>query len=137
MVLDGFVRALGGFEAMLAGVAPDRWDAPSPCAGWYAVDVAGHVISDLQAVEAYAIGRDELGSYDARPRAAVTCPRTSHKNGLSKPGLRGPGERREILAGTPHHRGAFSVRQGLTVVRARWDVGCRRPGHLTLQGRPD
>jgi hypothetical protein len=62
MVLDGFVRALGGFEAMLAGVAPDRWDAPSPCAGWYAVDVAGHVISDLRAVEAYAIGRDETAS---------------------------------------------------------------------------
>lgn len=43
MVLDGFVRALDGFEAVLAGVAPDRWDALSPCAGWYAVDVAGHV----------------------------------------------------------------------------------------------
>jgi hypothetical protein len=33
-----------------------------------------------------------LGSYDARPRAAVTCPRTSHQNVLSKPGLLGPGE---------------------------------------------
>jgi Mycothiol maleylpyruvate isomerase N-terminal domain len=54
MVLDGFVRALDGFEAVLAGVAPDRWDSPSPCAGWYAVDVAGHVISDLRAVEHFA-----------------------------------------------------------------------------------
>lgn len=54
MVPDAFVRALDGFEAVLAGVAPDRWDAPSPCAGWRAVDVAGHVISDLRAVEAYA-----------------------------------------------------------------------------------
>ena len=44
---------------MLAGVAPGRWDAPSPCAGWSAADVAGHVIGDLRAVEAYAAGRYE------------------------------------------------------------------------------
>jgi uncharacterized protein (TIGR03086 family) len=62
MTPDGFVRALDGFEAVLAGVAADRWDAPSPCAGWQAVDVAGHVINDLRAVEAYATRRDETAS---------------------------------------------------------------------------
>jgi uncharacterized protein (TIGR03086 family) len=62
MVPDGFVRALDGFEAVLAGVAPDRWDALSSCEGWYAVDVAGDVISDLRAVGAYATGRDETAS---------------------------------------------------------------------------
>jgi uncharacterized protein (TIGR03086 family) len=62
VVLDGFVRALDGFEAVLAGVAPDRWDAPSPCEGWCAVDVAGHVIGELRAVEAYATGHDEIDS---------------------------------------------------------------------------
>ena len=70
MVLDGFVRALDGFEAVLAGVAPDRWDALSPCAGWYAIDIAGHVISDLRAVEAYATGRDETASVPD-PRSAA------------------------------------------------------------------
>src|SRR5215472_9301827 len=40
VVLDGFVRALDGFEAVLAGVAPGRWEAPSPCEGWSAADVA-------------------------------------------------------------------------------------------------
>jgi len=58
VVLDGFVRALDGFEAVLAGVAPDRWSAPSPCAGWSAADVAGHVIGDLRETEALARGRD-------------------------------------------------------------------------------
>jgi hypothetical protein len=38
MALDGFVRALDGFEAVLAGVAPGHWSAPSPCAGWSATD---------------------------------------------------------------------------------------------------
>jgi uncharacterized protein (TIGR03086 family) len=59
VVLDGFVRVLDDFEAVLAGVAPGRWDAPSPCQGWCAADVAGHVICDLRAVEAYATGRQE------------------------------------------------------------------------------
>jgi uncharacterized protein (TIGR03086 family) len=62
VVLDGFVRALDGFEAVLAGVAPDRWDAPSPCEGWSAADVAGHVIGDLRAVEEFATWRDESDS---------------------------------------------------------------------------
>ena len=57
VVLDGFVRALDGFEAVLAGVAPGRWSAPSPCAGWSAADVAGHVIGDLRETEALARGR--------------------------------------------------------------------------------
>jgi uncharacterized protein (TIGR03083 family) len=57
VVLDGFVRALDRFEAVLAGVAPSRWTAPSPCAGWSAADVAGHVIGDLRATEAMTHGR--------------------------------------------------------------------------------
>ena len=42
---------------MATGVAPGRWSAPSPCAGWSAADVAGHVIGDLREVEAYATRR--------------------------------------------------------------------------------
>lgn len=57
MALGGFVRALDGFEAVLAGVAPGHWSAPSPCAGWSAADVAGHVIGNLRETEALARGR--------------------------------------------------------------------------------
>jgi uncharacterized protein (TIGR03086 family) len=71
MVSDGFVGALDGFEAVLAGVAPGRWSAPSPCAGWSAVDVAGHVIGDLRSVEAYATMRDEEDRDAEDPRAAA------------------------------------------------------------------
>jgi uncharacterized protein (TIGR03086 family) len=65
VTLDGFVRALDGFEAVVAGVAPGRWDAPSPCEGWCAADVAGHVTGALRAIEARATGREDtadLGS---------------------------------------------------------------------------
>lgn len=70
VVLDGFVRALDSFEAVLAGVAPSRWSAPSPCAGWSAADVAGHVISDLRATEAMARGRYVESDADD-PRSAA------------------------------------------------------------------
>jgi uncharacterized protein (TIGR03086 family) len=41
-----------------AAVAPGRWNAPSPCAGWSAADVARHLISNLRETEAIARGRD-------------------------------------------------------------------------------
>lgn len=55
---------------MLAQVTPDRWGAPSPCAGWSAADVAGHVVGNLQAAEAFATGRYD-GDRDAHPVSAV------------------------------------------------------------------
>jgi uncharacterized protein (TIGR03086 family) len=69
MAADGFARTLDGFEAVLAGVAPDRWDAPSPCSGWYALDVAGHVIANLLALEAFAAGVYEEEPADPRSAA--------------------------------------------------------------------
>lgn len=57
MVPEGFVRALDGFEAVLMATPRDRWLSPSPCEGWCAVDVAGHVIAGLMVVEARAAGR--------------------------------------------------------------------------------
>jgi uncharacterized protein (TIGR03086 family) len=71
VVPDEFVRALDGFEAVLAKVAPGRWSAPSPCAGWSAADVAGHVVGDLREVEAYATRRDTGDRADDDPGSAV------------------------------------------------------------------
>jgi uncharacterized protein (TIGR03086 family) len=59
VVLDDFVRALDGFEVVVAGVPPGRWDVPSPCEGWCAADVAGHVIGALRAIQARAAGGPE------------------------------------------------------------------------------
>ncbi|TDC42015.1 maleylpyruvate isomerase family mycothiol-dependent enzyme, partial [Actinomadura sp. KC345] len=57
MVPERFVRALDGFEAVLAAVPPDGWLSPSPCEGWCAVDVAGHVTAGLLVIELRAAGR--------------------------------------------------------------------------------
>ncbi|MFD0685872.1 TIGR03086 family metal-binding protein [Actinomadura fibrosa] len=45
------------FETVLAATPSDRWLSPSPCEGWCAIDVAGHVIAGLVVIEARASGR--------------------------------------------------------------------------------
>lgn len=57
MIPEHFVRALDGFEAVLVATPPDRWLSPSPCEGWCAVDVAGHVTAGLLVIEMRAAGR--------------------------------------------------------------------------------
>jgi uncharacterized protein (TIGR03086 family) len=71
VVLDGFTRALDGFEAALAGIAPSRWSSPSPCAAWSAADVAGHVIAGLRGTEVLARGRYEDYEEPEHPGSAI------------------------------------------------------------------
>ncbi|MGI8334674.1 TIGR03086 family metal-binding protein [Actinomadura scrupuli] len=55
--LSGYHRALEAFEAVVEGVQPAGWAAPSPCAGWTAWDVAGHVTGGQRLIEALATGQ--------------------------------------------------------------------------------
>ncbi|GAB3664997.1 TIGR03086 family metal-binding protein [Actinocorallia lasiicapitis] len=54
---SGYERALDLFEAVVAGVPADGWDSASPCAGWTARDVIGHVIEGQR--EIIALARQE------------------------------------------------------------------------------
>jgi uncharacterized protein (TIGR03086 family) len=69
VIPDGFIRSLDRFEAVLTAVPSDSWDAPSPCEGWCAADVVGHVIGALRALEARANGLP-VPAAAADPRAA-------------------------------------------------------------------
>ncbi|MCW2918478.1 MAG: hypothetical protein JWN52_6546 [Actinomycetia bacterium] len=66
--LSGYQRALDAFEAVLDGVAPDGWAAPSPCAEWTAWDVAGHLIGGQHLIHALAMGQvpPEVGTDPGR-----------------------------------------------------------------------
>ena len=48
-IADRYRRRADRFERLVAGTSPDRWEAPSPCAGWTARDVVGHIL-DMHAV---------------------------------------------------------------------------------------
>jgi uncharacterized protein (TIGR03086 family) len=43
-IADRYRRAAGRLTALIAAVPPARWDDPSPCEGWSARDVLGHVL---------------------------------------------------------------------------------------------
>lgn len=53
---SGYHRTLGLFEVLVAGVPHDAWDAPSPCEGWTARDVAGHVTGGQSLIRSLATG---------------------------------------------------------------------------------
>ncbi|MEU5883964.1 TIGR03086 family metal-binding protein [Spirillospora sp. NPDC047279] len=57
--LSGYHRALDLFEGVVGGVTRDGWDRPSPCAGWTARDVAGHVIGGQYLIRAMATGAEQ------------------------------------------------------------------------------
>jgi uncharacterized protein (TIGR03083 family) len=54
--LRTYTRALYGFDHVVRLVPPCGWEAPSPCKGWTARDVVGHVIGVQRYVETLARG---------------------------------------------------------------------------------
>jgi uncharacterized protein (TIGR03086 family) len=126
VVLDGFVRALDGFEAVVAGVPADRWDAPSPCEGWSAVDVAGHVIGNLRAVEAFATGSQEAAD-PAAPRSAagddpLAAWRSAREDMMAVLEPRALGRGVPLPWGGQMPLGAFLERYPLEILVHSWDL---------------
>ncbi|MQA07524.1 MAG: TIGR03086 family protein [Pseudonocardiaceae bacterium] len=57
-IMESYRRAQDGFDAMLAAVPQDSWDAPSACAEWTLRDVAGHVIWGQEQLLHWATGEE-------------------------------------------------------------------------------
>ncbi|HXA63243.1 MAG TPA: TIGR03086 family metal-binding protein [Streptosporangiaceae bacterium] len=95
--LQGYERSLDAFETTLATVGSTGWDAPSPCAGWTARDVAGHVIGGQHLIRALATGSvpPEVNTDPGRfcgddPQAAWRAARSDCAAALTPAGLRRP-----------------------------------------------
>jgi uncharacterized protein (TIGR03086 family) len=73
--MELYRRAQDGFDAVLASVRPDQWDARSACAQWSVLDVAGHVIWGQRQMLAWATGEDytERAGAPGSPHPAVTA----------------------------------------------------------------
>jgi uncharacterized protein (TIGR03086 family) len=50
---------------IVAGVAPDQWSTPSPCAGWTARDVLNHVVGGMRIFAAELTGREPEAEHEA------------------------------------------------------------------------
>lgn len=55
--LANLARAYDNAHRVFQGVSADRWDAASPCAGWDARAVAGHLIGGAQMLATCAAGK--------------------------------------------------------------------------------
>jgi uncharacterized protein (TIGR03086 family) len=75
--MQRYRQAQDDFDAVLAAVRPDQWDAPSACAEWTVRDVAGHAIWGQRQMQAWATGAD----YTDRRGA----PGTPHPRELASP----------------------------------------------------
>jgi len=56
--MESYRLAQDGFDAVLAEVSPDQWDARSACSEWTVRDVAGHVTWGQHQIRAWATGED-------------------------------------------------------------------------------
>lgn len=57
-VLDRYRRTQKTFDAVLAAVPPERWNAASACELWTVRDVVGHVIWGLEVLRHHAAGQE-------------------------------------------------------------------------------
>lgn len=53
---DKYRRAIAGFSAVVEAVPSDGWSAASPCSGWTARHVVGHVIGGAQMISGVMTG---------------------------------------------------------------------------------
>jgi uncharacterized protein (TIGR03086 family) len=51
-----YTTALDAFERVVRAVPGDRWESASPCVGWAAIDVAGHVTGGVHMLRILASG---------------------------------------------------------------------------------
>jgi uncharacterized protein (TIGR03086 family) len=54
--LQRYIRAIDGFSRVVDGTDTSAWDAPSPCAGWTARHIVGHVVAVQHAIVATIAG---------------------------------------------------------------------------------
>ena len=68
--LDTYEHGLRFFSDVVAAVPDDRWSADSPCAGWTALDVLGHV-GEATSVGARILRGDEMNAGRSDPPSAA------------------------------------------------------------------
>jgi uncharacterized protein (TIGR03086 family) len=86
-ISDRYRRLSVAFTEKIAEVPPDRWESPSPCAGWSALDVVRHVV-DTHGMFLGLVGRalpEDIPSVDDDPLAAWLVARDAVQADLDDP----------------------------------------------------
>ncbi|MFW0793424.1 TIGR03086 family metal-binding protein [Gordonia sp. CPCC 205515] len=127
---DDYRRLADGFVAILDDVPADRWSAPSPCDGWTARDVVGHVIETQRDF----LSRHEVDLGDQPDLADPPAAWRSH-SGLVATALADPAIGDKSFDG---HFGPTTVGEtllrfyGFDIIAHRWDVAAAAGQSVTF-----
>jgi uncharacterized protein (TIGR03086 family) len=85
-IADRYRTLSDAFTGKVAGVAPDQWDAPTPCEDWTVRDLVRHVV-DTQGMFLGFVGRTvgESPAFDDDPLACWTVARDAVQADLDDP----------------------------------------------------
>lgn len=86
-IADRYRRLAAGFSDKIRCVPPEKWDAPSPCDGWTALDVVRHLV-DVHRMFLGFVGRElcDVPPVEDGPLAAFDAARQVVQAGLDDPG---------------------------------------------------
>ena len=85
---EKYKRAVAGLDAIVGQIGSDQWGASSPCEGWTAKHVVGHVITGFQMISFGVTGEspdyeDPATAAGDDPAAAYTAARDVALNALT------------------------------------------------------
>src|SRR5215210_2426727 len=87
-ILERYERITGQFSERVRAVAADAWDNPSPCEGWTARDVVGHLTGWItEFFTAQGVSFPDAPSVEDDPAAAWDAVRTAIGQALADPEL--------------------------------------------------
>lgn len=87
-ILERYERITGQFSDRVQGVPAGAWDDPSPCEGWRARDVVGHLTGWItELFSAQGVAFPELPSVEDDPAAAWEGVRSTIAGALADPEL--------------------------------------------------
>jgi uncharacterized protein (TIGR03086 family) len=87
-VVERYGRNADAFEALIAGTPPDRWEDPSPCEGWVARDVVGHIVNHTgKALRARGVEPTPAPSVREDPLAAFQAIRADLERVFADPAM--------------------------------------------------
>lgn len=121
-IADRYRRRAAAFAATIAEVPPDAWANPSPCDGWTARDVVGHVVGN-EGIFAGLIGRElEPGpSIDDDPLGAFLAASGQTQAWLDDPEV--AGIEFDGMLGRRSYESGVDQFSSFDLVVHRWDLG--------------
>jgi hypothetical protein len=73
-----YLRALDRLGAVVDAVPAERWDAPTPCSGWSARRLVGHLVDGQGQVSATVTGQGQVLAMLAAEGPGRRCPTRTH-----------------------------------------------------------